>query len=1185
MATEKYVSQANFEHVWSNLSAMLDKKVSTNDSRLSDARVPRAHTHGNISNVGTITNNAVSVASGDSLLVGDASANNTIVKSSITFGNGSTFLRNDGTWATPTNTTYTDMKGATSSAAGTHGLVPAPAAGAQAKYLRGDGTWQTPPDTNTTYNVFTGASSTTDGSTGLVPKPVKGDQGKYLRADGVWASPDNTDTKVTTTLAPTTKAYISGTTNPATSTGTLVFDTGVYLDTTAGSLVATKFTGNLIGNADSATKATNDSLNNPITGYIKGLSVNGRTITVTKGDGTSSTLTTQDTDTTYNVFTGATSSAGGKTGLVPAPAVGQQNRFLKADGTWAIPVDTDTKVTNTLNTAAKAYLTGTTTATTNTGTQVFDTGVYLTENPGELHADKFVGAVSGNAETATSATKATNDAKDQAITGYVRGLSISGRTITVTKGDGTSSTLTTQDTNTTYSDMTGATASAAGTHGLVPAPAAGAQTKYLRGDGTWQVPTNTWRGIQDNLTSTATDQSLSANQGKILKGLVDGKASASHTHKYASGFSVSGTTVTVSYGDGSSSTFKTQDTNTTYSDMRGATADAAGAHGLVPAPAAGAQTKYLRGDGTWTTPQDTTYGNFGGSTASASGSAGLVPGPGANVLNQYLKSTGTWGQVAWSEISGKPSTFAPSTHTHNYAGSASAGGSANSAVKLDTTTAGSSTQPVYFAGGKPAAIGYTIQSNVPANAKFTDTTYSVFKASTTDAAGGTGLVPAPVKGQQGYYLAGDSTWKAFSKSTVGLGNVDNTADSAKSVKYATSAGSATNDAKSQAITGYIRGLSVSGRTITYTKGDGTTGTITTQDTNTTYTDMTGATASAAGTHGLVPAPAAGAQAKFLRGDGTWQVPANTWRGIQDNLTSTATDQSLSANQGKVLKGLVDGKVDNTENGANGLLSKLTTSWSDTPTDNTYFVRQDTAGGNTFGRVKFSTLWTYIKSKGDSAYQAKGNYAAASHTHNYAGSASAGGSANSAVKLDTATAGSTTQPVYFANGKPTACTYTLGKSVPSNAVFTDTTYNDATQSTHGLMSANDKKKIDGMWDIVSISKSLTLKTDWQDTGIAGNNLTSGTYIIQVSGLTTNSTGFYQEVYSGIMTWFADMTNSTTADEIPLHNAGHADNNNEIYLRTIRSSAGSDNSGRLKLQIAAKIAGTAADTIVFKFRRMI
>lgn len=64
-------------------------------------------------------------------------------------------------------------------------------------------------------------------------------------------------------------------------------------------------------------------------------------------------------------------------------------------------------------------------------------------------------------------------------------------------------------------------------------------------------------------------------------------------------------------------------------------------------------------------------------------------------------------------------------------------------------------------------------------------------------------------------------------------------------------------------------------------------------------------------------------------------------------------------------------------------------------------------------------------------------AASGHTHNYAGSASAGGSANSAVKLDTVAAGSATQPVYFSGGKPVACTYTLGKSVPSNAVFTDT----------------------------------------------------------------------------------------------------------------------------------------------------
>ena len=55
---------------------------------------------------------------------------------------------------------------------------------------------------------------------------------------------------------------------------------------------------------------------------------------------------------------------------------------------------------------------------------------------------------------------------------------------------------------------------------------------------------------------------------------------------------------------------------------------------------------------------------------------------------------------------------------------------------------------------------------------------------------------------------------------------------------------------------------------------------------------------------------------------------------------------------------------------------------------------------------------------------------------YAGSSSAGGAATSANKLNT-NAGSATQPVYFSNGVPAATTYSLGKSVPSNAVFTDT----------------------------------------------------------------------------------------------------------------------------------------------------
>nr|DAU56924.1 MAG TPA: hypothetical protein [Caudoviricetes sp.] len=55
----------------------------------------------------------------------------------------------DGTaqWGNDNNTTYSAFKGATSSAAGGSGLVPAPDAGKQGQYLRGDGTWATPTDT------------------------------------------------------------------------------------------------------------------------------------------------------------------------------------------------------------------------------------------------------------------------------------------------------------------------------------------------------------------------------------------------------------------------------------------------------------------------------------------------------------------------------------------------------------------------------------------------------------------------------------------------------------------------------------------------------------------------------------------------------------------------------------------------------------------------------------------------------------------------------------------------------------------------------------------------------------------------------------------------------------------------------------------------------------------------------
>ncbi len=162
----------------------------------------------------------------------------------------------------------------------------------------------------------------------------------------------------------------------------------------------------------------------------------------------------------------------------------------------------------------------------------------------------------------------------------------------------------------THSNMKAATASAAGAAGLVPAPAAGAQGKYLRGDGTWQTPPNT---VYTHPTAAGNKHiPAGGSSGQILRWSSDG---------------------TAAWG---------ADNNTTYGNMKAATASAAGGAGLVPAPAAGAQAKFLRADGTWQNPPNTTYGNMGAATASAAGKAGLVPAPAAGAQNKFLRADGTW---------------------------------------------------------------------------------------------------------------------------------------------------------------------------------------------------------------------------------------------------------------------------------------------------------------------------------------------------------------------------------------------------------------------------------------------------------------------------------------------------------------------------------------------------------------
>lgn len=53
------------------------------------------------------------------------------------------------------------------------------------------------------------------------------------------------------------------------------------------------------------------------------------------------------------------------------------------------------------------------------------------------------------------------------------------------------------------------------------------------------------------------------------------------------------------------------------------------------------------------------------------------------------------------------------------------------------------------------------------------------------------------------------------------------------------------------------------------------------------------------------------------------------------------------------------------------------------------------------------------------------------------------------------------PKFKSDGTLESSGFTIESSVPANAVFTDTTYNAATQNANGLMTAADKTKLDGI----------------------------------------------------------------------------------------------------------------------------
>lgn len=246
---------------------------------------------------------------------------------------------------------------------------------------------------------------------------------------------------------------------------------------------------------------------------------------------------------------------------------------------------------------------------------------------------------------------------------------------------------------------------------------------------------NTWRGIQNVLTSDSTTDSLSAAQGKALKGLIDGKAASGHIHDITLAKTGTATinlaansTYTLTAG-GKSVVFKTPPDNNTWTALVGATSSAAGTAGYVSAPPKdGYNTKFLRADGTWSVPAyiaNSAYGNI--------------------ATNGTISSTGV------AIANGDMLLFSDSSNN-----------------------------------GKIERISITFDGSTATKALTQKGTWETFNNYSHPSGDGNLHVPATGTSNSGKVLkagstAGSISWAALSKSDFGLGNVTNDAQIAKAV--------------------------------------------------------------------------------------------------------------------------------------------------------------------------------------------------------------------------------------------------------------------------------------------------------------------------------------------------------------------------------------------------------------------
>lgn len=183
---------------------------------------------------------------------------------------------------------------------------------------------------------------------------------------------------------------------------------------------------------------------------------------------------------------------------------------------------------------------------------------------------------------------------------------------------------------------------------------------------------STWRPVVDNLTSDSTTSSLSAKQGKVLKALIDGKSNSDHNHdgrylKLTGGTMASNALITFADSGSWNTSKKPQGARgglfwTGQSDYAKLYAEETvvdnldlviqfgddNSNGLSIRNKANTQTSYISSSGVITT--GTFKGNLDWSY----------------ITNKPATAT-RW--PSWAEVTGKPSSFTPSTHTHGLSNS------------------------------------------------------------------------------------------------------------------------------------------------------------------------------------------------------------------------------------------------------------------------------------------------------------------------------------------------------------------------------------------------------------------------------------------------------------------------------------------------------------------------------------